>query len=574
MVCKIGWAGNGQVCGPDRDLDGWPDHDLGCSDPKCRKSLNYYDSYSGAFSLLSSLIILANKFSFSRLSLTKHSHTTDNCVGIPNSGQEDADGNGVGDICDPDADCDGIPNDPDNCPLVANPDQLDTDEDGADKQGDACDNCPTVPNFDQGDVDKDGIGDACDPDMDDDGVENHVDNCPRRYNPDQRDSDRDGLGDVCDNCPRVPNTNQVDSDNDLVGDACDTDLDRDSIGRYKEDSKTKQIEETYCICLSTGPAGNNGSKPPDELPLTRENKTLRARDDWQAQPTPRAGWTCAVTSSRYEKVPEAQHACILDGVQDSDDNCPNMANSDQLDTDNDGRGDECDKDIDNDGVPNNRDNCRLVHNPYQEDQDSTVWAIFVYLALSADDGVGDICQDDFDKDDVPNHLDNCPNNSKIFSTDFRMKKSSKDILYHTVVPCHQGYDVTLRYNTVSTRGQRSKVKSWQLINYTTFVSVLPGDCNHDYGVLLGLQTLVCGALLKLQALPWDSYLCYVECPGIPATIVWSDLEIAIYVLWSAPRIPATNYVLWSAPGIPATIVWSDLEIAIYVLWSALGFQPL
>nr|CAD7262097.1 unnamed protein product [Timema shepardi] len=78
------------------------------------------------------------------------------------------------------------------------------------------------------------------------------------------------------------------------------------IGRYKGDAKTKQIEETYCIRLSTGPAGNNGSKPPDELSLTRENKKLRARDDWQAQPMPRAGWTCAVTSSRYEKVPEAQ----------------------------------------------------------------------------------------------------------------------------------------------------------------------------------------------------------------------------------------------------------------------------
>lgn len=51
----------------------------------------------------------------------------------------------------------------DNCPLHYNPDQADTDEDGADKQGDACDNCPTIANPDQGDVDRDGLGDACDP---------------------------------------------------------------------------------------------------------------------------------------------------------------------------------------------------------------------------------------------------------------------------------------------------------------------------------------------------------------------------------------------------------------------------
>ncbi|KAK7501595.1 hypothetical protein BaRGS_00007026 [Batillaria attramentaria] len=280
--CNVGYAGDGKMCYRDTDLDGIPDEELPCSDRRCRK---------------------------------------DNCVRTPNSGQEDADGDGIGNACDDDMDNDGIINNPDNCPLVANPDQRDSERD-PDKTGDACDNCPTVPNPDQTDTDSDGLGDNCDPDIDNDGILNGDDNCVRVVNPDQVDSDGDGVGDACDNCPLTPNENQFDSDNDLVGDLCDTNDDIDQ-----------------------------------------------------------------------------------DGIQNNLDNCEVNPNPDQLDTDSDGLGDVCDEDDDNDGIPDASDNCPLIPNPDQADEDG--------------DGRGDVCQDDNDGDGYDDVYDVCPDNGEIYATDFR-----------------------------------------------------------------------------------------------------------------------------------------------------------
>ena len=122
----------------------------------------------------------------------------DNCIDIPNTGQQNGDGDMYGDVCD-------------NCPAVANDDQVNSD---ADTLGDACDNCDLVANEGQEDADADSVGNVCD-------------NCPAVANADQVNSDADALGDACDNCPLVSNPSQADTDNDGIGDACNDAIDAD-----------------------------------------------------------------------------------------------------------------------------------------------------------------------------------------------------------------------------------------------------------------------------------------------------------------------------------------------------------
>ena len=77
------------------------------------------------------------------------------------------------------------------------PEPVTSDQDG-DGVADDVDNCPNLANASQTDADQNGIGDAClPPDIDGDEITDASDTCPQTVNLDQVDSDGDGVGDLC-----------------------------------------------------------------------------------------------------------------------------------------------------------------------------------------------------------------------------------------------------------------------------------------------------------------------------------------------------------------------------------------
>lgn len=177
------------------------------------------------------------------------------------------------------------------------------------------------------------------------------------------DSDGDGIIDPDDNCPDDPNPNQEDGDQDGVGDVCDN---------CPDDSNADQVDADGD---GTGDICDGCPDDPDKIEPGICGCGVPDED------IDEDGILCEDNCPDVANADQAD--ADQDGVGDVCDNCPDDANPDQADSDGDGTGDACDgcvndpnktepgicgcgvpdSDDDGDGYLYCEDNCPDVYNP-------------------------------------------------------------------------------------------------------------------------------------------------------------------------------------------------------------------
>ena len=304
---------------------------------------------------------------------------SDNCIEIANPEQLNTDNDSLGNACDRDDDDDGIPDDQDKYSLVPIGGLTDTDRDGA---PDECDpECLATGMRADTDDDDDGVDDINDAfplvalngltDTDGDGEPNdcaELEPSPCEGTPmvSDKDDDNDGYSDIDEltdrqSDPLDATSLPLDTDGDLISDATDVDDDNDGI---------PDDQDAYPLVAIGNLTDTDGDGAPDDCA--------------ELTPSPCDG-TAMVSDSDDDNdgVADDEDAFPLDANKDTDtdsdglgdngDNCPSLSNQDQLDTDNDSQGDLCDADDDNDGLTDAEES-DIGTDPLKRDSDGDGWS--------------------------------------------------------------------------------------------------------------------------------------------------------------------------------------------------------
>lgn len=247
------------------------------------------------------------------------------------------------------------------------------------------------------------------PDGDDDGVcDAHPDNCPFSGNPNQRDFNCDDQGDACEQ--DVDGDGVEDTDElAMAGSIRCADTDDDHVLDYFE-ARAQDGD------LDDQDSDGDGLSDRSEsgVPSILGHRAGCNYDDWSDVNCPGGHYNVRLANvldyapldSDGDDIADfADTDSDNDGVPDGLDKCRTVSDSEQLDLDEDGTGDACDPDRDGDAEANEVDNCPDSFNPPQGDVD--------------DDGVGDDCDlcpgfvddapsTDLDSDGVGDACDLCP----------------------------------------------------------------------------------------------------------------------------------------------------------------------